>query len=229
MLGGARRGNFFVSTGSCDSVRRYVFYETSKNDHGLAHDPIKSCVVPRPIGWISSVSAAGVVNLAPYSFFNLVATNPTFVMYSSCGRTAHGAKDTLTNIEQTGEFVVNMATWDQREPMLASSASLPPDVDEFSVAGLEPLPSRLVKPPRVAGAPVHLECVHHQTLELPPSVDGRNTVVFGRVVGVHIDDRMIENGQLDVRKVSPIARLGYFEYARVEHVFTMQLPRRPIG
>jgi flavin reductase (DIM6/NTAB) family NADH-FMN oxidoreductase RutF len=206
-----------------------VFYETSKNDHGLAHDPIKSCVVPRPIGWISSISAAGVVNLAPYSFFNLVATNPTFVMYSSCGRAPHGAKDTVSNIEQTGEFVVNMATWDQREPMLASSASLPPEVDEFIVTGLGALPSRLVKPPRVAGAPVHLECVHHQTLELPPSKDGRNTVVFGRVVGVHIDDRMIDNGKLDLTKVSPIARLGYLEYARVDHVFVMQAPVRPAG
>jgi flavin reductase (DIM6/NTAB) family NADH-FMN oxidoreductase RutF len=206
-----------------------VFYETSKNDHGLAHDPIKSCVVPRPIGWISSMSAAGIVNLAPYSFFNLVATNPTFVMYSSCGRTLHGAKDTVTNIEQTGEFVVNMATWEQRDQVVASSASLPPEVDEFTVTGLEALPSRLVKPPRVAGAPVHLECVHHQTLELPPSDGGRNIVVFGRVVGVHIDDRMIENGKLDVRKVTPIARLGYLEYARVEHVFVMQPPGRPSG
>jgi flavin reductase (DIM6/NTAB) family NADH-FMN oxidoreductase RutF len=206
-----------------------VFYETSKNDHGLAHDPIKSCVVPRPIGWISSVSPAGVVNLAPYSFFNLVATNPTFVMYSSCGRAPHGAKDTVSNIEQTGEFVVNMATWDQREQMVASSASLPPEVDEFMVTGLQALPSRLVKPPRVAGAPVHLECVHHQTLELPPSKDGRNTVVFGRVVGVHIDDRMIESGKLDVSKVLPIARLGYLEYARVDHVFVLQGPARPVG
>jgi flavin reductase (DIM6/NTAB) family NADH-FMN oxidoreductase RutF len=206
-----------------------VFYETSKNDHGLAHDPIKSCVVPRPIGWISSVSASGVVNLAPYSFFNLVATNPTFVMYSSCGQTAHGSKDTVTNIEQTGEFVVNMATWEQRDQVVQSSASVPPEVDEFTITGLERLPSRLVKPPRVAGAPVHLECVHHQTLELPPSDGGRNIVVFGRVVGVHIDDRMIENGKLDVRKVSPIARLGYLEYARVEHVFVMHPPARPPG
>ncbi len=225
MLARARADNFCTA-----SPRRHVFYETSRNDHGLAHDPIKSCVVPRPIGWISTVSATGVLNLAPYSFFNLVATTPTFVMYASCGRTPHGAKDTVTNIEQTGEFVVNMATWDQREPMVASSANFPPEVDELAANGLVPLPSRLVKPPRVAGAPVHLECVHHHTLELPPSSSGRNTVVFGRVVGVHIDDRMIENGKLDVRKVLPIARLGYLEYARVENVFSMQPPeRRPAG
>jgi flavin reductase (DIM6/NTAB) family NADH-FMN oxidoreductase RutF len=200
-----------------------MFYETKDNAHGLAHDPIKSCVVPRPIGWISTISASGVPNLAPYSFFNLVATNPTFVMYASCGRTAHGDKDTATNIEQTGEFVVNMATWDQRAAMLASSATVAAELSEFEHAGLEALPSRLVKAPRVAGAPVHLECVYHQTVELPPSGGGRNIVVFGRVVGVHIDDRMIENGKLDVSKVSPIARLGYSEYARVEHVFSMHL------
>lgn len=203
-----------------------MFYETGRNDHGLAHDPIKSCVVPRPIGWISTVSAAGVPNLAPYSFFNLVATEPPIVMYSSCGRTTHGDKDTVTNITHTGEFVVNMATWGQREPMLASSASLPPGVNEFEHAGLVALPARLVKPPRVAGAPVHLECVHHHTLELPSSPDGRNVVVFGRVVGVHIDDGMIENGKLDVSKVMPIARLGYAEYARIEAVFTMSLAER---
>lgn len=207
-----------------------MFYETARNDHGLAHDPIKSCVVPRPIGWISTLSAAGVPNLAPYSFFNLVATNPTFVMYSSCGRSRHGDKDTVTNIEQTGEFVVNMATWDQREPMLASSDGVPPDVNEFEHAGLASLPSRLVKPPRVAGAPVHLECVHHETLELPASSEGKNIVVFGRVVGVHIDDRMIDNGKLDISKVLPIARLGYAEYARIETTFTMRLaPRPPAG
>jgi flavin reductase (DIM6/NTAB) family NADH-FMN oxidoreductase RutF len=205
-----------------------MFYETARNNHGLAHDPIKSCVVPRPIGWISTISASGILNLAPYSFFNLVATNPTFVMYSSCGRTTHGDKDTVTNIEQTGEFVVNMATWDQRDAMLTSSASVPPQIDEFEQAGLVALPSRLVKPPRVAGAPVHLECVHHQSVELPPSAEGRNTVVFGRVVGVHIDDRLIDNGKLDVARMCPIARLGYTEYTRVEQVFSMSLAARKV-
>ena len=204
-----------------------MFYETSRNDHGLAHDPIKSCVVPRPIGWISTVSLAGSRNLAPYSFFNLVATNPTFVMYSSCGRSPHGAKDTVTNIHETGEFVVNMATWAQREPMLASSAPLPSDADEFVHAGLEALPSRLVKPPRVAGAPVHLECVHHQTVVLPASRDGDNIVVFGRVVGVHIDDDIIEGGKLNLAKVAPIARLGYLQYARVDTIFAMDPARAP--
>ncbi len=204
-----------------------MFYETSRNDHGLAHDPIKSCVVPRPIGWISTLSASGIVNLAPYSFFNLVATNPSIDMYASCGRTDHGHKDTITNIAQTGEFVVNMATWDQRVAMLASSASLPPEVDEFAHAGLAALPSRLVKPPRVSGAPVQLECQHYQTLELPhDDPNGRNALVLGRVVGVHIDDRVIENGRIDLTKACPIARLGYMDYARIDTIFSMRSPGR---
>lgn len=204
-----------------------MFYETARNDHGLPYDPIKSCVVPRPIGWISSLSSAGVVNLAPYSFFNLVATAPAMVVYASNGRTAFGQKDTVTNISQSGEFVVNMASWDQRSEMLASGASLAPEIDELEHAGLQALPSVLVKPPRVAGAPVHLECLHHQTVELPHTdPDGRNTLVIGRVVGVHIDDRVIENGRIDLGKAQPIARLGYLDYARVDTIFSMGGSRR---
>jgi flavin reductase (DIM6/NTAB) family NADH-FMN oxidoreductase RutF len=203
-----------------------MFYETSRNDHGLPHDPIKSCVVPRPIGWISTLSAAGGLNLAPYSFFNLVATNPALVMYASNGRTPYGDKDTLTNISETGEFVVNMATWDQRDEMFRSSAVLPPEVDEFAHAGLSTLPSKLVRPPRVAGAPIHLECIHHQTLELPhDDPGGRNALVIGRVVGVHIDDAVIQNGRVDLGLIQPIARLGYGDYARVDTIFSMGLAR----
>lgn len=204
-----------------------MFYETSRNDHGLPYDPIKSCVVPRPIGWISTCSATGALNLAPYSFFNLVATNPAMVAYGSNGRSPHGDKDTLTNIAATGEFVLNMASWDQREAMYASSAVLPPDVDEFQHAGLVALPSRLVKPPRVGGAPVHLECVHHQTLELPhDDPDSRNALVIGRVVGVHIDDGVLENGRINLARAKPIARLGYADYSSLGTIFSLGPPRR---
>jgi flavin reductase (DIM6/NTAB) family NADH-FMN oxidoreductase RutF len=199
-----------------------MFYAPGIDDHGLPHDPIKSCVVPRPIGWITTLGADGVVNLAPYSFFNIVADRPTMVMYASCGKTPHGEKDTVTNVAATGEFVVNMATWDQRIAMHASSATLPHDVDEMAHVGLSPLPSRLVKPPRVAGAPVHLECRHYQTLELPHhDPDGRNALVLGTVVGVHIDDRVIVGGRIDITRVKPIARLGYLDYACVEQTFSM--------
>ncbi|MBI2587020.1 MAG: flavin reductase family protein, partial [Rhodospirillales bacterium] len=137
-----------------------MFYRTD-GPHGLPHDPFLSCIVPRPIGWVSTVSADGIVNLAPYSFFNGVAVKPPMVMFASSGRQAHGPKDSLANIEATGEFVCNLATWELRERMNQTSAPVPPEIDEFALAGLETEPSQLVKPPRVKAAPVHLECRHH--------------------------------------------------------------------
>lgn len=203
-----------------------MFYRTDVNDHGLPHDPFKACVVPRPIGWISTMSPAGVHNLAPYSFFNGVATAPPMVMFASNGRQPHGAKDSLANVEQTGEFVANLATWDLREAMNRSSAPLGPDVDEFAFAGLEALPATLVRPARVAGAPVHLECVHHRTVDLPSNEpEGRNAIVIGQVVGVHIEDGLISDGILDLSRVQPLARLGYFDYTVVNEMFSISRPR----
>ena len=141
-----------------------MFYDPREGDHGLPHNPFKSLIVPRPIGWISSVSGAGVINLAPYSFFNGVASDPAVVMFCPGGATR---KDSLHNVEETGEFVVNVATDGQRLEMNKTSAHVPPEVDEFVLAGLEALPSERVAPPRVAGAPVHMECTHLQTVNLP--------------------------------------------------------------
>ncbi len=203
-----------------------MFYRTDVNDHGLPHDPFKACVVPRPIGWISTMSPAGVHNLAPYSFFNGVATAPPMVMFASNGRQPHGAKDSLANVEETGEFVANLATWDLRDAMNRSSAPLGPDVDEFAFAGLEALPAKLVRPARVAGAPVHLECVHHRTVDLPSNEpEGRNAIVIGQVVGVHIEDGLISDGILDLSRVQPLARLGYFDYTVVNEMFSISRPR----
>lgn len=205
-----------------------MFYRTDVNDHGLPHDPFKACVVPRPIGWISTLSPAGVHNLAPYSFFNGVAAAPPMVMFASNGRQPHGAKDSLANVEETGEFVANLATWDLRDAMNRSSAPLGPDVDEFAFAGLEALPATLVRPARVAGAPVHLECVHHQTVDLPSNdPGGRNAIVIGQVVGVHIDDSLISDGILDLSRVQPLARLGYFDYTVVNEMFSISRPKAP--
>ena len=181
--------------------------------------------MPRPIGWISTISAAGVVNLAPYSFFNGVNQDPPMVMFASNGRQPSGPKDTLRNCEETREFVCNLATWDLREEMNLSCAALGPDVDEFAFAGLETAPSELVAPPRVKAAPIHMECIYHQTIELPssdPSV--RNAMVLGRVVGIHISDDVLTNGLVDASKFRPIARLGYMDYARVDEVFAMRRP-----
>jgi flavin reductase (DIM6/NTAB) family NADH-FMN oxidoreductase RutF len=200
-----------------------MFYEPDANDHGLRYNPLKACVAPRPIGWISTVSADGVVNLAPFSFFNLLSYDPPFVMFSAGVHEQDGGrKDTVVNVEATGEFVYNMATWAQRLAMNATARITARGVDELSAAGLEPLPSRLVRPPRVKGSPVHFECRLHLVVRLPgnrPSAE--HHVVLGRVVGVHIDDDVLTAGRVDLLKVKPIARLGYQDYAAVEATFQM--------
>ena len=198
-----------------------MFYETKDKRHGLPHDPFKSCIVPRPIGWITTISRDGVVNLAPYSFFNGVAEDPPMVMFSSNGP----AKDSLVNCEQTGEFVANLATWDLRDRMNRTSAPVEPEVDEFALAELEPAPARLVKPPRVKAAPIHMECLYLQTVELPCGTpNGRNAMVLGRVIGIHIDESVLTDGLVDMAKLRPIARLGYKDYTRVDLVFSMTRP-----
>ncbi|MSO67982.1 MAG: flavin reductase family protein [Pseudolabrys sp.] len=199
-----------------------MFYEPDKRDKSvLRHDPFKAIVAPRPIGWITSISAKNEVNLAPYSYFNGVNSRANLVMFASEGR-----KDTLNNIAETREFVCNLATWDLRDAMNATAAPLPHGINEMQRAGLEPAPSRLVKPPRVAASPCALECklikiVALETADGKP-VDGH--VVFGQVVGVHIDDRYIVDGLLDTAAMKPIARCGYDQYAVVESVFSMQRP-----
>ena len=198
-----------------------MFYTTEKNDHGLPHDPFKAIVAPRPIGWITTMSAAGAVNLAPYSYFNGVHSKPPLVMFASESR-----KDSLTFVEETKEFVCNLATWGLREQMNQTSAPYPRGVDEMRAAGLTPAPCRLVKPPRVAEAPCALECRYLQTVPLN-DVNGRKLdgfVVIGQVVGVHIDERFIRNGLLDTAAMKPIARGGYHDYSVVTESFTMRRP-----
>lgn len=203
-----------------------MFYEPDKNNHGLKYNPFKQLVVPRPIGWISTLNENGVPNLAPYSFFNAVAENPPAVAFCTGMRPkSPELKDSQRNAEKTGEFVVNLATNALREQMNRSSAGLPHGVNEFEAAGLETLPSRLVKPPRVKGTPVHLECRYLKTVEVPCSDPTRgNFVVFGQVVGVHIDDTLLVDGRVDIARAKPIARLGYMDYTWIEQVFTLNRP-----
>lgn len=197
-----------------------MFYEP-KSGHPLAQNPFKACVAPRPIGWISTISAGGVVNLAPFSYFNAVLDDPPTVLFSASGAHKEGPiKDTALNAKETGEFVYNMATWDLREQMNLTSASVPRRVDEFELAGLEKAPSRLVKPPRVAASPVHFECKTVKVVELSPI----NTIVFGEVVGIHIDERILTDGHVDLLKALPIARLGYMDYTVVREIFEMERP-----
>lgn len=198
-----------------------MFYETAKNDHGLPHNPFKAIVSPRPIGWISSLDGEGRTNLAPYSFFNAVGDRPPIVMFSSSGY-----KDSAANVDATGEFVCNMASWDLKDAMNVSSAPVSGDTCEFELAGLEMAPSRLVKTPRVAKAATALECRHLQTIKLKDldGVETDNWIVFGQVVGVHIDETILVDGKVDVTRFKPLSRLGYMEYAAVTEVFEMVRP-----
>jgi len=196
-----------------------VYYETDKNNHGLRHNPLKACVVPRPIGWITTISDAGLVNLAPFSFFNVLSYDPPFVLFSAGSHEEDGGKkDTILNVEATGEFVYNMATWAQRHQMNQTALVVAHGIDEMAASGLDRLPSRLVRPPRVKGSPVHFECRLHQIVVLPghkPSSE--HHVVIGCVIAVHLDDAALTpDGFVDILKIRPIARLGYRDYTSVD-------------
>jgi len=203
-----------------------MYYDPEKNDHGLTHNPFKSCVVPRPIGWISTVSTNNIHNLAPYSQFQNLTFDPPYVMFSANQTTLGKRKDSVVNTEQTGEFVYNMATYELREAVNKSAAEVPPEVDEFELAGVTKAPSIKIKPCRVAESPVQFECVHHQTLRLPGKGPmGTVDIVIGRVVLVHIKDEFIRpDGRLDILKIRPLGRLGYYDYTTVDSLFEMVIP-----
>jgi flavin reductase (DIM6/NTAB) family NADH-FMN oxidoreductase RutF len=200
-----------------------VFYEPDRRDRALLpHDPFKAFIAPRPIGWVATVGPGGEINLAPYSYFNAVCDHPPIVMFSS-----EGPKDSATFAGATDEFVWNMATWDLREQMNATSASLPRGESEFAAAGLEMAPCELVEPPRVAKARVALECKVTQTVELEDVHGARaaNVVVFGQVVGVHVDPAAIVDGRVDLTLLNPVARCGYKgDYTVVRELFEMLRP-----
>jgi flavin reductase (DIM6/NTAB) family NADH-FMN oxidoreductase RutF len=201
-----------------------MFYDTQTNDHGLRYNPFKSCVIPRPIGWISTISYDGIPNLAPFSTFNQLAYDPPFVFFSGSSRPGTAIrKDSVVNAEETGEFVVNMATWEMREHVNRSSTGFPPEVDEMALLGLTKLPSRFVKPWRVGESPIHLECRYHQTITLPGNrPESIHRVVIGAVIGIHIDDKVLtSDGRIDVLKIRPLARLGYMDYTSVTELFSM--------
>ncbi len=199
-----------------------MFYDAVTNRHGLPHDPFKSLIAPRPIGWISTLDEDGNPNLAPYSFFNGVSNDPHIVLFSS-----DGYKDSLNNAQATGEFVCSLATFDLRDAMNATSAPAAPGQSEFDIAGLTPAPSRLVKPPRVGESPVALECIYLRTVELTDKNGnpGRYHMALGQVIGIYIDDDALTDGLVDTARIKPIARLGYMEYAAVDKPFVMRRPK----
>ena len=198
-----------------------MYYETNKNDHGLPYNPFKALTVPRPIGWISTVSKNGIGNLSPYSYFNGLSYDPPFVMFSAGNRADGSKKDSVLNAEETGEFVVNMSTWDTRHQMNDTSWIMESNTDELEKTGLTAIDSFEVKPKRVAESPVHFECKYHQTVELPGK-GGLHNVVFGQVIGIHIKDEFItDDGIVDTLKMKVIARLGYNDYTLVEKTFSI--------
>jgi flavin reductase (DIM6/NTAB) family NADH-FMN oxidoreductase RutF len=205
----------------CATVRT-MFYETAQNAHGLPYDPFKALVVPRPIGWISTRSKDGRVNLAPYSFFNAIADDPMLVMFAS-----GGPKDSVTFAEESGEFVANFVSESLAAQMNASSVDAPRGVSEFGYAGLSEAPCQLVSAPRVKEAYAALECRVTQVF-VPKTLDGNVTdtlVAIGQVVGIHIDEAILTAGRVDIRKARPVSRLGYLDFAVVSESFPMRRPR----
>lgn len=186
-------------------------------------------IVPRPIGWISTLSATGVNNLAPFSFFNAVCSNPPTVMFCVTARSGDApVKDTLRNVLETGEFVVNIVSDALAAAMNQTSAELPPHVDEFAFAGLTPAPSQTVKPARVAESLIHFECELDRTVAINADEQGGATVVFGRIRHVHIaDDILISSDKIDPYKLQPVGRMAGASYAHIREIFSLERPVVP--
>ncbi len=199
-----------------------MFYRP-EDGHGLPHNPFNAIVTPRPIGWISTRSADGVNNLAPYSFFNAVAYEPPQVMFASTSAKPDqiGTKDSVANILETGVFCVNIVEYAMRDAMNASSAALPREDDEFTHAGLETAECSTIPCSRVAAAPAALECKLTRVITLPGDA---NRVVFGEVVGIHMRDDCLVDGTFDVTRYVPLARLGYRDYSAVRELFSLTRP-----
>ncbi|MGH6806243.1 MAG: flavin reductase family protein [Ensifer adhaerens] len=200
-----------------------MFYDTAANRHGLPHDPFKAIVSPRPIGWIGTKATDGSLNIAPYSFFNAISDRPKLVMFSSSGY-----KDSVRNIEATGEFTASFASRNLSEAVNKTSIAAPHGESEFAIAGLTPIDGTLVKAPFVGEAYAALECRLTEMFQ-PKGLDGEpsdNYVVIGQVVGIHIRDEAIRDGRFDMATVRPLARLGYMDYCDGGDVFQMVRPTR---
>jgi flavin reductase (DIM6/NTAB) family NADH-FMN oxidoreductase RutF len=204
-----------------------MYQEITDSSTGFA-SLFNAIVAPRPIGWISTISSAGMVNLAPFSYFNAISPAPAMVMFCCNGPTpGRDRKDTVSNLHDVPEFVANFVSWDLREAMNATSATVSAETNEFELAGLEHAPSKIVRPPRVLAAPAHLECRVVRIVELPPQGprDVMSNLVIGKVVAVHVQDQFLNaQGRFDTLKARPLVRLGGFNYATLGEVFEMARP-----
>ena len=205
-----------------------MFYETKTNNHGLKYNPFKSCIIPRPIAWITTISNDGIDNCAPYSFFNGVSSDPPMVMFANNGSAIDGSgpRDTFSNIKENQEFVINISTFNTKDKMNKTSARLCRNVSEIEFASLETLDSRLVKPKRLKESPINMECTLYKIIDLPGiTEDNYNGILIGKVIGIHINDEYIKEGKVDVKKIKPLARLGYFDYSVIDDFFSIKRPK----
>ena len=200
-----------------------MFYQPKKNPFSI--DPYKSLIFPRPIGWISSIDKKGIVNLAPYSYFNAIADDPPQIMFvAGASDRSSQKKDTLTNIMATKEFVVNFATSATRNQMNLSSKDIHKDDDEFVLTKLKKRKSRLVKVPSVANSPVNLECKLLKSIKLKSSSRKFSTMVMGEVIGIYIKDSFIVKGRVNSAAMRYVARMGYSEYTTISSKFKLKRP-----
>lgn len=198
-----------------------MFYDPRSEEHGLPHNPWLALIVPRPIGWISTAAPDGTPNLAPYSCFNAISSRPPHLMFSS-----DSPKHSITNAEATGYFCANLAVYELRDQMNQSSAFYPPEVDEFEASGLTAVPCENIPVMRVAESPVAVECKLSQIITLTPSsgLPCENRIAIGEVVGIHIDERVLKEGLVDVEELKPLGRMGYREYTVPPPSFEMVRP-----
>ncbi len=208
-----------------------MFYETKKNNHGLKYNPFKSCIVPRPIAWITSVDSKKVINCAPYSFFNGVASDPPMIMFANNGKkianNVSSPKDTFSNITKNKDFVVNMVTYESKKLMNETSIDIDSGLSEIDYTGLEVVDSILINCPRIKISPIQMECRLLKTIELPcNNKDEYNGIIIGNVLGIHIDDNFIKEDKIDLKSIKLLSRLGYYDYSIVDKIFEMKRPKR---
>ena len=201
-------------------------YAPGQEDCPLPYSPFKSCTVPRPIGWLSTISSSGIHNLAPYSQWQNLTFDPPMVMFAANQYPDGRRKDSVINAEETGWFVWNMATWDLREAVNRSAQDFGPEVDEFEHAGVTKANCIDAPGPRVAESPCHFECRYLSTQRFAGNSEvGNVDVVFGEVVRIHVkDDAVTDEGKIDILKIKPIARMGYYDYTVVDNLFEMKIP-----
>ena len=202
-----------------------MFYEVTDKNDWLTH--FKSLIVPRPIGWISSKNNNGQINLAPYSFFNAIATNPPMVVIGPGGYSKSGNnKDTLLNIKNNPEFVCNFVSWDVKDIMNESSYSFDNNESEVEKLNIETEDSNMVSIPRVKLSPAHFECTLFKIIDLPSDSSGDpNHLIIGNIIGINISDKIIKNDRIDIGELKPISRMGYDEYALINTIFSMKRPK----